>query len=339
MRDIHYPVAHRSQEEIDQFKTRYEDFDENIIPSIVKDVIGERLKKVERSTSWGSGHVIYFLKFAKPHRDLVFRANVNMSEPERIMYVEKLITDLVSQHDIPTNRIIYVDVTRKKYDFDFTIQERLGGIDPEDEFAGTEEEYDQFNFETGQAIAKLGDIKLDGFGRFDETIAVAEDRLEGNKTQLSEYINVCCDEDLDSLEELSIITSRQAQRIKDFFQQRKDIIDIKQGSLVHYDLADHNLRYKGGQLEAIFDWETAVVASPVLDLASCPTWRSHYPKREKLLEGYQSIKALPDNFEELEKVFFLRTMVWKMRFAIRAGILNETRKARFDEALLTAGIK
>lgn len=337
MRDIHYPVAHRPQDEIDQFKTRYEDFDVSVIDAVVFDALGLKPKTKVRSTSHGMAHIIYFLTFDN-HEDLVFRANINMAEPERVMYVEKLITDLVASYDIPTNRIVHADVSRKKHNFDFTIQERLGGIDPEDEFTGTEQEYDQFNFETGQAIAKLGTIETEGFGRFDEETAVNENRLVGTKNSISDYIAVCTDEDLTSLLENGVITSTQQTRILDFFEQRKNIMNIEQGSLVHYDLADHNLRYKDGHLEAIFDWETGVSASPVLDLASCPTWRAHYPKRGKLLEGYKSISALPDNFEELEKAYLLRTMIWKMRFAIRADIMSEARRSLFTAALEKAGI-
>lgn len=336
-KDIHYPVAHRSQTMIDSFKTRYDDFDASLIPSMVHEAIGLRPNHVERSSSWGSAHVIFFLRF-KNHRDLVFRANINMPEPEVEMLIEKHVTDLVAAHDIPTNIIVHVDISRKKYNFDFTIQERLGGIDPEDEFTGTESDYDTFNFETGQAIAKLGQIELSGFGRFDEEKIVQEGKLVGTKGSIAEYLEVCLDEDIDSLVELQVITKKQASSAKSFIADRASMVNVKQGTLAHYDLADHNLRYNNGHLEAIFDWETAVVASPALDLASCPTWKSHYPKREKLLEGYKTIAPLPDNFLEIEKVYLLRTMIWKIRYAIRAGILNDTRKQMLLTTLKTCNI-
>jgi aminoglycoside phosphotransferase (APT) family kinase protein len=337
MKDVHYPVAHRDQSLIDSFKSRYDDFDEEMIPGIIKDAIGITPIEVEKSSSWGSAHVIYYLKF-NDHRDLVFRANINIPEPEIEMLTEKLITDLVDKQGIATNKIIYVDISRKKYNFDFTIQERLGGIDPEDEFNGTKEEYDQFNFETGQAIAKLSQIKLTGFGRFN-TEKVKAGILEGDKDSISDYLEVCLDEDLEALIKFKVISEKQFRLIQNFFEQRKALINIKQGSLVHYDLADHNLRYgSGGHLDSIFDWETAVVASPILDLASCPTWKSHYPKREKLIEGYKSILPLPDNFEEAESVYLLRTMIWKMRYVIRADLMNEERARRLGDTLDKLGI-
>jgi aminoglycoside phosphotransferase (APT) family kinase protein len=336
-KDIHYPVAHRSQAMIDSFKTRYDDFDVSIIADIVHDSIGIRPISVEQSRSWGSAHVIFYLKF-KDHRDLVFRANINIKQPEVEMIIEKLVTELAQKQGVPTNTILHVDISRKKYDLDFTIQERLGGIDPEDEFAGTADDYDTFTFETGQAIAKLGQIKLDGFGRFNEERAIKEGVLVGTKETVTDYIDVCLAEDIDALIEYKVITAKQAKDVLSFFEQRKNIMNIKQGSLVHYDLADHNLRYSNGHLDAIFDWETAIVASPVLDLASCPTWKSHYPKRAKLLEGFMSIQQLPDNFEEMEKVYLLRTMLWKMRYAIRANILDRARAQKFKDTLCLVGV-
>ncbi len=333
MADIFYPVAHRSDELIEAFKTRYEDFDEKLIPRIVHDALGLKVKKVVRSTSWGSAHVIYFLHFEK-HRDLVFRANINMDKPEVEMLAEKLITDLVAQHGIPTNKVVMVDISRKKYPFDYQIEEKLGGIDPEDEFNGSQQDYENFTFETGVAIAKMSDITLEGFGRLDEK-AVKKGKLKGSKKSLADYIAVCLDEDVHSLAEMKVLSNRQVQEILTFFFERKQLTNISQGNLVHYDLADHNLRYEKGHLVGIFDWETAVVGSPVIDLASCPTWRSHFPKREKLLEGYQSIKPLPENFDEFEKIVLLRTMLWKIRYAIRAGILDDKRKAFFKETLKT----
>ena len=61
MKDIYYAVAHRDQEEIDSFKTRYQNFDTKLIPSIFKDALGYTVTDWKQSTSWGSSHVIYYI--------------------------------------------------------------------------------------------------------------------------------------------------------------------------------------------------------------------------------------------------------------------------------------
>ncbi len=81
------------------------------------------------------------------------------------------------------------------------------------------------------------------------------------------------------------------------------------------------------------------MGDPVLDLASCPTWKTHYPREEKLIEGYTSVTSLPDHFEEKRNIYRLRTMFWKMVYAIRANILTKRRIERFSTALEPFGIK
>jgi fructosamine-3-kinase len=88
----------------------------------------------------------------------------------------------------------------------------------------------------------------------------------------------------------------------------------------------------------VFDWEAMVVGDPVLDLASCPTWKTLYPREQKLLDGYQSIKSLPDNFELKKNIYKLRTILWKTVYCHRAGILTPERAGRLGQALEPFGI-
>lgn len=61
MSDIYYTVAHRSQEEIDSFKGRYDAFDARVITPLFKQTLHLTVTHYERSTSWGSSHIIYFV--------------------------------------------------------------------------------------------------------------------------------------------------------------------------------------------------------------------------------------------------------------------------------------
>src|ERR1019366_7394180 len=98
-------------EEIKSFANRYDVFpDKQVIPKIFKNTLGLTVKSFKRSNSWGSSHVIYFVKI-KSHRDLVFRANTGASNtPEFEMLLEKLITEKVQAVGVPTNKVIYVDI-------------------------------------------------------------------------------------------------------------------------------------------------------------------------------------------------------------------------------------
>ncbi|MBU1085845.1 MAG: phosphotransferase [Candidatus Beckwithbacteria bacterium] len=333
MSDIYYPVAHRLQEEIDSFKTRYDNFDTSLIPKIFIESLKLTVIDFKPSKSWGSSHLIYFVTVKEKREPLVLRANLGFNRnPETVMVIEKLITEKVTKLGVPTNTVIYADVSRKKFPFDFQIQEVLQGKDPEIYFKGSKADYNKISFDLGIKIAKLTKLKFKKFGRFNEKSAI-NGKLIGTKNSFFDYITVCLDDDIRYLVKAKVINNNKSKIIRQLFDQHKAIINLDQGSLIHHDLADHNITFQGTKVTGIFDWETAVIGDPVLDLASCPTWRTFYPREEKLIKGYQTITDLPDNFKEKMNIYRLRTMLWKIVYAIRMDILNEQRKETFYNAL------
>lgn len=333
MTDIYYKVAHRSQAEIDSFKTRYDDFDTSLIPQIFKASLDLTVTDFTPSDSWGSSHVIYFVNTREKSEPLVLRTNLGFnSQPEVVMLAEKLITQKVSKLGIPTNKIIHVDVSRKQFPFDFQIQEMLVGEDPEISFKGTEDEYNQLSFDLGVKVAKYHQLTFPLFGRFDRKL-VLKNKLQGTKQSFFDYITTCLNDDLSYLTKSKIISLPKSNQIKKLFKEHKKIININKGVLVHHDLADHNIRFQGSKVTGIFDWEAAVIGDPVLDLASCPTWKTIYPREKKLIQGYKSITNLPDHFQEKMNIYRLRTMLWKAVYVTRMNIMNDLRKQTFLNSL------
>ncbi len=334
MSDIYYVVAHREQKEIDSFRTRYDVFDRSLIPEIFKNTLNLQVKNIKPSTSWGSSHVVYFVTVKGKDEPLVFRANLGVNKkPEAVMKVEQLICEKVTRLKVPTNKVLYVDISREIYHFDFQIQECLAGSDIENNFKGTKQEYDKFSFDLGVYIATYSKIQFAGFGMFDE-YSITKNILKGSKNTFFEYITVCLDKDIKYLTDNEIISKAVGDKIVRLFVEYKPIINsVKKGSLVHHDLADHNIFFKDKIITGIFDWEAAVVGDPVLDLSSCPTWRTFYPREELLIEGYQSNSKLPDYFKEKMNIYRLRTMLWKIVYALRMNILNDARKQKFLDSL------
>ncbi|MBT4005336.1 MAG: aminoglycoside phosphotransferase family protein [Candidatus Pacebacteria bacterium] len=336
--DIYYAVAHRSDDEIKSFSSRYDNFQENLIPEIFKESLGWKVTKFKRSSSWGSSHVIYFVSTADYPEQVVFRANLGVNPvPEGVMEVEKLITRDVKKVGLRTNEILYSDISRKKFPFDFQIQKKLVGKDPEVDFPGSKEDYDRLSYQIGEYVARYHSLEYPLFGRFDNNTAI-KGKLQGTKPEFSQYIETCLDDDLRKLVEFGLIKSKKLTQIQEFFVENKKIMDIKQGVLNHHDLADHNLMFDEKGLVGLFDWEAAVIGDPVLDLASCPTWRTIYPREEQLLAGYASIRTLPELFLEKKAVYMLRTMIWKAVYAVRMDIMTPGRMQKFHDSLLMAGI-
>lgn len=325
--------ANLTDEEIEKAKKKYEIFDTSVIPKIFKDVLDLQVESFAKPKSWGLPHVIYIVKL-KGHEDLVLRANLGPKKPEIILLIEKLITEKVTKIGIKTSEIVHLDISRKKYPFDFQIQKKFGGLDPEIIFKGSQKDYDKISFQIGETIAKMSEIKFEKFGRFDENQAL-KGNLIGTKTTNFDYIKVELNDNLKKIVDSNLLSSEKSNKIMRIFEESKNIININQGSLVHYDLADHNLRYdpKTYNLRVIFDWEASVSSDPFLDIASSPTWKTIYPREQKILEGYLSLKRLPDNYKEKINIYRLRTVIWKIVHNIKFNILNKERIAKFANAL------
>ena len=189
------------------------------------------------------------------------------------------------------------------------------------------------SFDLGSYIAKYSCITFEKFGRFDSA-NLDENLLRGTKNSLYEYIVVNLDDDIDFLRKADVLNKEKSEKVRKLFDEYKPMINDSEHSLVHHDLADHNIFYENSKITGIFDWEACVIADPCLDLASCPTWRTHYPREELLIKGFESIKKLPDNYKDKMDIFRLRTMLWKIRYTVRLNILNESRKQKFLDTLI-----
>jgi len=334
MDDIFYPVAHRSDEELAALATRYGTFPERDIPRLIRSSVNMTAVSWKKPESWSTSHVLYIVTVAERSRPIVLRANIGWGKPERYMLVEKLVTDQVAVLGVPVNRILYADISRSQFPFDYQIQDMLEGSDIEGHFHGTRDAYDQLSYDLGRYVAMWGDLSFSQFGRFDAD-AAEQGQLKGTKQSMYEYVIVRLDDDLRYLVDAGVLTVLRADAVRTVFETHKSILSVPIGTLVQYDLADHNIMFDGNTvITGIFDWEAAIVGDPMLDLASAPTWKTQYPREKKLLEGYTSVRPLPNFWKEKMHLYRLRTMLWKMVFAIRTGILTDDRKRKFDAALV-----
>jgi hypothetical protein len=240
------------------------------------------------------------------------------------MFWEKLITDLVSDVWVETNRILQVDISRKVYPFDYQIEEKLTWVDPEiyiDErwnFLDWKGAYDKISFALWQAIARYSNLKFTNFWLPDESEILKWNIIWKNRT-FYEYITTNLEEHLIFLREHWVISKKEFDKVLRIFTLNESVINDCDSCLVHHDLADHNLTYDtiNKWLWAIFDWEAMVLWDPMLDLWSCPTWNTHFPRKDLLIKGYSSIKLLPLNYELKMNLYELRTRIWKMKFLVQ----------------------
>ena len=134
MKNIYYKVADRSDEQINSFENRYELISIKEIKEVFE-INWYNVETLEKSNSWWTAHIIYYAKIVWRNDRLVFRPNSWekwwFSSPEIVMLSEKIITDIVGTLWVKTNKILYVDISRKNFPFDYQIEEELIWVDPE----------------------------------------------------------------------------------------------------------------------------------------------------------------------------------------------------------------
>lgn len=336
--DIYYFNVHRPASLVRRLQHRTEEFDPNIVPSVFKQSLGEGVDFQEVFTNMGTGHIIVFVKTTSG-KDLVLRANHALSTPEYYMDWEKTITarfEAIGIHSVP---ILASDTSRQYFPFDYQIIEKLPGRDLELEWEGSQSNYNELSFELGKIFAKQYQLPGTGWGRWtkDKT-----GQIVGAKSSHHDYLIAYLDHDLEFISFFNFLSQDDSEKIKNYLNSPNIyslFANTTQGYFMHHDLPDHNVRYLDNKILSIFDWENAVVFDPICDLGAVPTWKSHYPREKQFIDGFVAeLGKKPDNLEIKISVYLLRTMLWKIQFALKGNRVNARHINLFEEALIRNGL-
>ncbi|MDQ5913485.1 MAG: hypothetical protein QG623_103 [Patescibacteria group bacterium] len=330
--EVFYFNTHRPRDLVLKLQDRYTGFDKSIIADLVETSLSDVkvVGKVRSDNNFGTGHLIFYVPTDRGN--LVVRVNRFLKEPEHYMVLEEMFIRMFNSVGVPTNTIVFSDDSRKRYDFDYQIMKLLPGKDLETDWDGTKEEYDRLSYQLGAFVALEHKLEVGGWGRF-----VRSKGLSGQFDTPQQYLKTYLDYDLTVMLEGGVINEDLKKKIEDYFDREYIVLENVKPCLVHHDIADHNIRYEGERVVALFDWENAVAYDPVSDLASAHTWVCHFPRREKMTEGYlDKLGYKPDNFEERLALHFLRTMIWKASFAIKGGRFVERHRKLLADALFEA---
>lgn len=332
--EVFYFNTHRPRDLVLRLQDRYNGFDSSIIPELVeKSIPGTKVTgPIASDGNFGTGHLIFYVP--TENEDLVVRINRFLEEPEHYMALEETFIKTFNSVGIPTNKVIFSDDSRRKYDFDYQIMKILEGKDLETEWSGAKEDYDKISYQLGRFVALEHKLEVKDWGRF-----VRSRVLMGQFKTPKEYLYAYLDYDLQVMLHGGIIDDGLKKKIDDYFESECIVLDEVKPCLIHHDIADHNIRYEGDKVVAIFDWENAVAYDPVSDLASAHTWVCHFPRREKMTNGYlDQLGYKPNNFERRLALHFLRTMIWKSSFAVKGERFVDRHRNLLADALYEAGL-
>lgn len=237
-------------------------------------------------------------------------------------YVEKVALDIAHKHGLPVPQILEVHMATNENDMDFILMSVSEGATMDTFLAKDKSDEQSLVFHAGVIMAKIHNIQVEGFGSFDNQIAKKEERLVGLHKTNKAFILTALEENLQRLVTLSVSTPEQTDQMRKIME--KYTFEPTSGPiLLHNDFADWNLLTDGKMITGILDWDECCGGDPIADLA-CWSMFFNLERYKPFLEGYTSIKTLPNDYEQRFHYYRLRYAISKMALRAKRFIVDQS---------------
>jgi aminoglycoside phosphotransferase (APT) family kinase protein len=198
----------------------------------------------------------------------------------------------------------------------FCIESKLAGVTMKEALAESESkvEADELLRQLGELLAKIHSVETGGFGVLD---AHGDGKFHSVPELVAGDWNISFDEVLAALETRPA-DAALARKGYEILQTEAPRYSESSPRLAHNDLAPQHILVHEGKISGIIDFESAIGADPMMELAR---WEAKYGQTyplEKILEGYGK-DSLPRDFERSKAFWNIYRAFVSLRYCIRAG--------------------
>ena len=248
-------------------------------------------------------------------------------------FVESLAASIALKSRVPAYTTYAIHELQHENDIAYQVIEKVDGSSISFYLKEHPEDEKKLVYEMGKTMAKLHNIKVNGFGPFDNEMA-KKGELVGIHPTLSSAINAGLDDNLKLLVENKLFSADVADKIKKLFTDNP-LLNAEYAVLVHNDFADWNLLTDSNTVSAAVDWDECVGGDPVEEIAC---WSLFFdPQRlSQFISGYFSETEKYENFEERLQLMRLRYVVSKMTLRLKR---YEYYKSDFVKNMIEIGKK
>lgn len=246
----------------------------------------------------------------------------NGTDGDDYMDIESAVIGLVRTTGVPTPHIYAVDATRKKYPFAYQIMENLECTDLNRLYRSGNLAIDCTMFGLGCYVARWQELTFDGYGPFNTDEFRRSGRLVGLHETYADYYMLNLEKHIAFLVGHKFLSPIEAERIREAVSDNEELLNIGKGCLVHKDLALWNVVGSRNCIESVIDWDDSVSGDPTDDLSLMGCFHSG-SELSTLIEGYRSIRPLPENFERRFWLHLLRNMLFKAVIRVGAGYFDK----------------
>jgi len=230
-------------------------------------------------------------------------------------YAESTASDKARELGLPSYQTLAIHDYLGGNDFAFQVIEKLPGLALERWLNQHPEDEQKLLREAGQSMARLHQIKVQGFGPFNNEKAKSGE-LVGTHETYAEAMRAGLPFNLDILTKEGIFAPEQSQAVAGLFTDENPLLHTVEPVLVHNDFADWNLLTDGNEITGILDFDECVGGDPIGDVACWSTFFS--PERlPAFLEGYFSVAEKPADFQDKFELLRLRYTASKMTLRVR----------------------
>jgi len=236
-------------------------------------------------------------------------------------YSESLAASIALKNNIPTYKTYCIHELMHENDISYQVIEKLEGDTVQFCLKENHDKEEILVRDMGKVMSKMHNIKVNGFGPFDN-VEAKKGNLVGIHKSLNDSINAGLAENLERLVKYNILSKEIVSKIKKLFENNK-LLDSDVSVLIHNDFADWNLLTNNTNITGVLDWDECVGGHPIQEIACWSTFFD--PERIKpFLEGYFSEKEKPDNFDEMFQLMRLRYTISKMALRIKRYTYEQT---------------
>lgn len=142
--------------------------------------------------------------------------------------------------------------------------------------------------------------------------------MAGYHERYEDYFCLRLDEHLAFLVRRGFLSADQRAEIEAEIEHHRELLVPKRGCLVHKDLALWNILGSPDRIVAFIDFDDAISGDPTDDLSLLACFHDD-AFVSRAIEGYQTVRALPENFRRRFWLHLLRNMIVKAVIRVGAG--------------------
>lgn len=290
---------------------------EAVLRIALKKALGEKL--VELAPAGGQGNHLTFR--ARSAGCAYFVRVEDGPERDDYMEVETWLLGALPGLGVPVPRVFAADVTRGDLPFAWQALEQIDTPDLNTWHRQGELDLVTVARRIGADVARWQELRPEGFGLFNPGILRREGRLCGFHEDYPAYFFLNLDRHLHFLCQEEFLSAAEAEAILGACRRFHGLLELSQGCLVHKDLALWNILGQRHEPCAYIDWDDAISGDPMDDISLLGCFHNGDVIREAL-EGYGSIRPLPEDFGPRFWLHLLRNMVVKSVIRVGAGYFD-----------------